>query len=142
MKQHKLGQRAFSAMLGVLAGTLMLGYQGSGAAAQEPAVVVNGEFAPPAGLQAFKAMTFVVDVAPGVTVPLHSHPGRGQVLLINGEMTIEELNGPKTVYHGGGVWIEEVDNVHGGSNTGKETARLVWTILVPEGAELEVPYKQ
>ena len=63
-------------------------------------------------------------------------------MLLSGEMTVQELNGPKTVHHNGDVWIEEVGNVHGGTNTGKDTARLVWTILLPEGAELEIPYKQ
>ena len=103
---------------------------------------MNGEFAPPAGLKAFKAMTFVVDLAPGVVVPLHSHPGKGQVMLLDGEMTVKELNGPEVVHHKGDVWIEEVNNVHMGRNSGKETARLIWTILLPEGGELEVPYKQ
>ena len=142
MQQHILRQVALSAILGALAGAVVLGLQGSGAAAQEPAVVINGEFAPPEGLKAFKAMTFVVDLAPGVSVPLHSHPGRSQLLLLDGEVTVQDPGGKETVHRKGDVWMEEVNEVLGGRNSGKETARLVWTILLPEGAELEVPYKQ
>jgi quercetin dioxygenase-like cupin family protein len=72
---------------------------------------------------------------------MHSHPGRGIVLLLSGEITVQELDGKETTYRQGQTWIEEVDYVHAGRNSGQETARLVWTILLPEGAPLEVEYK-
>jgi quercetin dioxygenase-like cupin family protein len=133
-------------MLGILTGSLAVGPQGLGAAAAEtpaePTVIMNGEFAPPAGLTAFKAMTFVLDIGPGVSVPYHSHSGKSQILVLEGEMTLRDLKGVETVYRKGDNWIEEPDDVHAGRNAGKETARVVWTILLPEGAELEVPYKE
>ena len=132
---------------GLVAGGVVLAVHGftpfvGEAAAAEMTVVMNGEMEPPADLKSFKAMTFVVDVPAGLEIPLHSHDGKGQVLLVDGELTIKSLDGKEAVYKTGDVWIEEVGNVHGGVNSGSGTARLVWTILLPEGAELEVPYKQ
>ena len=142
MNLRKIYRLSFLKALAIVASMVMLALFGSQAFAAEMAITMQGEMAPPEGLKSFKAMTFAVDVPPGVVIPLHSHQGRGQVLLLDGEVTIQELGGKETIYHKGDVWIEEVDNVHGGRNSGQTTASLIWTILLPDGAQLEVPYTQ
>src|SRR4029079_2400901 len=58
-------------------------------------------FAPPDKLAAFQAMTFVIDVAPGAGFPLHSHPGKSQVMILQGELTEHKPDGGQKVYHPG-----------------------------------------
>ena len=141
MKLFSIKQKIHVPIIGALASTLFLGLQVSIAAAQEPAGVINGEFVPSDELKAFKAMTFVADFAPGLSVPLHSHPVRSQVLMLEGELTFKDPAGKETVYRKGDVLTLEADQPLGPTNTGKEMARTVWTIVLPDGAPLETPYK-
>lgn len=129
---------AFLISAALIAGPVAL----SPAAAAEPTVIANGEFEPPADLKSFKAMTFVLDFAPGTEVPLHSHGGRSLALMLQGEITLKKLDGTEVVYKAGDSWVEEVGGIHSARSTGDETARAVWTILLPEGAALDTAYKQ
>jgi quercetin dioxygenase-like cupin family protein len=142
MFESAIGRTALLPILGFLAGTLSLGLQQGRAAAEEPASVVQGEFVPSDALKSVKAMTFVLDFAPGLSVPLHSHPIRSQVLVIDGEVTFQDLSGKDMVVRKGEVLTMEADQVLAPRNAGKENARLVWTIVLPDGVPLEVMYQQ
>jgi quercetin dioxygenase-like cupin family protein len=139
-------RRALSPILVVLAGASLAGFCITGASAQDlpPGVTIaaNGAFAPPEGLASFQAMTFVIDVEPGAAFPLHSHPGRSQVMVLEGELTGTEPAGGQTVYRMGDSFMEEPDQVHAVTNTGTDTVRLVWTLLLPEGTEPIVPHAE
>jgi quercetin dioxygenase-like cupin family protein len=122
-----------------LLSTLSLGFQAGLAAADglPPGVTIaaNDAFAPPAGLGAFQAMTFVIDMTPGSSFPQHSHPGRSIVMMLQGELTENQLGGQQKVYHAGETFIEEPNAVHQVKNTGSDNVRLVWTLLLPDGTE-------
>jgi quercetin dioxygenase-like cupin family protein len=38
-------------------------------------------------------MTFVIDIAPRAGFPLHSHPGRSEVMVIEGDLTEHKPTG-------------------------------------------------
>jgi quercetin dioxygenase-like cupin family protein len=85
-------------------------------------------------------MTFVIDVDPGAGFPSHSHPGRSEVMVIQGELTEHKPSGESKVYHPGEAFIEEPDAVHSVTNAGKEKVRLVWTLLLPDGTQPIIPH--
>lgn len=131
--------QALPATVAIIAGILLVGLQAPSAFAQDmpPGVTVaaKGAFTPPQGLGAFQAMTFVLDIAPGAAFPLHSHPGRSEVLILQGVLTQHPADAPAKVYHAGDSFMEEPGAVHSVSNDGSEPVRLVWTLLLPEGAQ-------
>jgi len=126
-------------IVALLAAIVLAGSQPTTASAQDlpPGVSIAAQdaFAPPDGLGAFQAMTFVIDVAPGGAFPLHSHPGRSEVMMLQGELTEHRPDGSETVYHPGDAFMEETNQVHSVTNTGSDTVRLVWTLLLPDGTE-------
>jgi quercetin dioxygenase-like cupin family protein len=105
-------------------------------------ISAQGAFAPPEQLGAFKAVTTVIDLAPGAAFPPHSHPGKSEVMILQGELTEHKPSGEQKVYHAGDSFIEEVNVVHDVKNTGKDPVRLVWTLLLPDGTEPIVLSKQ
>lgn len=137
-------RKALSWIFAVVASMSLAGFHMAGASAQElpPGVTIaaNGAFAPPEGLGAFQAMTFVIDVAPGAGFPLHSHPGRSQVMVLQGDLTENKPNGDQKIYHPGDFFMEEPNQVHGVTNVGADAVRLVWTLLLPEGTEPIIPH--
>jgi quercetin dioxygenase-like cupin family protein len=136
---HERKHGPLSSIIAVLAGMSLLGFGGPSAFAQDlPAgvtIAANMAFTPPTGLGAFQAMTFVIDVAPGAGLPLHSHPGRSEVMVLQGELTEKRPAGDEKVYHVGETFLEEPGAVHAVTNTGSEATRLIWTLLLPEGTE-------
>jgi quercetin dioxygenase-like cupin family protein len=105
-------------------------------------IAAHGEFAPPEGLGTFKTMTFVIDVVPGSGFPPHSHPGKSEVMILQGELTEHKPGGSQKVYRAGDSFIEEPNAVHDVKNTGKDVVRLVWTLLLPDGTDPIVLSKQ
>jgi quercetin dioxygenase-like cupin family protein len=102
---------------------------------------VSDGFAPPPGLGPFQAMTFVLDVAPGAGFPVHSHPGRSEVMIVEGDLTEHKASGETKVYHPGEAFIEEPNAEHEVANKGTEKVRLVWTLLLPDGTEPIILHK-
>jgi quercetin dioxygenase-like cupin family protein len=131
---------AFWSMMAILAGVSSAGLPATGASAAQdlpPGVTIaaNGAFAPPEGLGAFQAMTFVIYIAPGAGLPLHSHPGRSEVMVIEGDLTEHKPSGEQKVFHAGEFFMEEPNAVHEVKNAGSVKVRVVWTLLLPNGTE-------
>ncbi len=142
MKPLTINKKLYLPVFGVLALVLLPGPHVPQSAADEPAGVISGEFVPSDELKSYKAMTFVSDFAPGLSVPLHSHPVRSQVLVLEGELTFKDPAGKAMVYRKGDTLTLEPNQPLSPTNTGTVTARTVWTIVLPEGAPLETPYQQ
>ena len=75
----------------------------------------------------------VTDVAPGATVPMHTHPGPNVAMLLAGEVMLQ-MAGMTQEYKTGDAWVEPTNAVHGGTATGSGPTRLVTTTLAPRGA--------
>jgi quercetin dioxygenase-like cupin family protein len=143
---HEHKAKLGAPIVALLAATVLAGSQPTTASAQDlpPGVSIAAQdaFAPPDGLGAFQALTFVIDLAPGAAFPLHSHPGRSEVMMLQGELTEHNADGVDTVYHPGDAFMEEPNKVHSVTNTGADTVRLVWTLLLPDGTEPIVLHSQ
>ncbi len=86
--------------------------------------------------EAFEIVTLVLDFPPGSVVPLHTHPGRGSNILLAGQLVEVDEEGNETILSVGEGWVEEKDRRHVVKNVSNEPARLLFTVLVPEGEEL------
>lgn len=60
---------------------------------------------------------------------------RSQVLILEGELTFKDSAGKETVYRKGDILTMEANVDLSPTNTGKEIARAVWTIVLPVGAQ-------
>ena len=135
----KMVRKVFWSVAAVLAGVCSAGFPTTSALAVDlppgVAITANMAFAPPEGLGAFQAMTFVIDIAPGAGLPLHSHPGRSEVMVIEGQLTEHKAGGEQKVFKAGDSFMEEPDAVHEVKNAGSDKVRVVWTLLLPNGTE-------
>lgn len=75
----------------------------------------------------------LVDVAPGASLPAHSHPGPNIVSVLEGEATLD-MSGLTYSYRAGDSWVEPANTVHAGTARGSAAARFVATALIPRGA--------
>ena len=83
----------------------------------------------------------MTEVAPGATVPMHTHPGPNIVSALEGNVSIE-MEGMTHSYQAGDNWVEPANVVHGGSATGSTPTRIVTTTVVPRGAPVTIPAQQ
>jgi quercetin dioxygenase-like cupin family protein len=77
----------------------------------------------------------VLDFAPGVWTPLHTHPGNVILTVMEGEFTLRE-EGKELKYPAGTSWTEAPGHVHMAGNMGTTNARVSAVYLVPKGAAL------
>jgi quercetin dioxygenase-like cupin family protein len=66
-----------------------------------------------------------VTIAPGTTLPMHTHPSINAAYMIRGEATVITKDGKTKVVKAGEAMIEVVDTWHYGHNHGTEPAELV-----------------
>lgn len=109
---------------------------GQEAAGTEPMMLATGDFASP-DAPGVRVMTFLAEFAAGATIPPHHHGGVSQVLLLEGDLEITDADGTKMTYRAGDKFDEAEGAVHSGLVTSSVPARLIWTIVLPDGAELE-----
>ncbi|MDQ5851910.1 MAG: cupin domain-containing protein [Chloroflexota bacterium] len=88
---------------------------------------------PPA---AFDAINLVLDIAPGAWTPLHSHGGQGIVTVLEGEVIHRPEGGAEQRVRAGESFIETPGHAHRAGNDGQTNARIVFTVLLPKGAEV------
>ena len=86
-------------------------------------------------------MTFYVELAPGEEVPMHSHGGTGVVVVVEGSLKVRDLDGTEHDFKAGDNFSEPSGAVHSAVITSSEPAKLIWTIVLPDGAELQTDYK-
>jgi len=83
----------------------------------------------------------VTDLPVGGVVPLHTHPGPNFNLLLQGQLRID-MGGMAHAVTANDSWVEPANLVHGVSNTGSTTVRVVGSALVPRGAPVATPAQQ
>lgn len=101
-----------------------------------PTPVYRASFTPAEIPAAFDVVSIMLDFAPGAWTPLHSHGGQGVVLVVDGTMTVRDEAGSETTYGSGETWIEMPGHRHKAGNETDANARVVFTIVLGEGAEL------
>ena len=102
----------------------------------EPKMLAAGDLVAP-DAPGVHVLTFLIEFAPGAKVPTHSHGGAGQVLMISGSLDLTRADGTTTTYNAGDTIDEPKDDVHSGVISGTGPATMVWTLVLPDGAEME-----
>jgi quercetin dioxygenase-like cupin family protein len=80
----------------------------------------------------------LVEVAPGASLPPHTHPGPNLVSVLEGDVTLQ-MSGLLYSYQAGNSWAEPANTIHSGAAHGSATARVVATALIPRGAPVGAP---
>jgi quercetin dioxygenase-like cupin family protein len=84
----------------------------------------------------FDTINLVLDFAPGASTPLHSHGGQGIVTVLEGELVHRPEGGEERRLRAGESFLETPGHAHIAANDGGANARVLFTALLPKGAEL------
>jgi quercetin dioxygenase-like cupin family protein len=84
----------------------------------------------------FDTINLVLDFAPGASTPLHSHGGQGIVTVLEGELIHQPEGGEKRRLLAGESFLETPGHAHIAANESGANARVLFTALLPKGAEL------
>ena len=98
----------------------------------------NGEVLPdyPQGKPELVAVKYIIP--PGEKLGWHHHVAMNHGVLVQGELTINGLDGKTTVLHAGDVVVEMVGSIHHGENRGTEPVILYMFYISQEGIPLSV----
>ncbi|SPH18431.1 hypothetical protein DEA8626_01969 [Defluviimonas aquaemixtae] len=129
----KVGRLISIAGFAVFAGFPCVGQEAAGS---EPKMLATGDFVSP-DAPGVHVMTFLAEFEAGASIPLHHHGGASQVLLLEGDVDVTGADGTTVSFHPGDKMDEPAGWVHSGVVTSSEPAKLIWTIVLPDGAELE-----
>ncbi len=81
-------------------------------------------------------INLVLDFAPGAWTPVHTHGGQGIVTVLEGELTHRPQGGAEQRLVPGESFIETPGHAHAAGNDTDANTRVLFTILLPKGAEL------
>jgi quercetin dioxygenase-like cupin family protein len=77
-----------------------------------------------------------VDIAPGVSAPMHSHPGEEIVYMIEGSLEYQLKGKPPVTLRAGEVLFIPARTPHSARNVGQDNAAEVATYIVEKGKPL------
>jgi quercetin dioxygenase-like cupin family protein len=108
-----------------------------------PTTVAQARWEVASGLPAqFDVVQRVTEIAPGGSIPMHTHPGQNHVMLLQGQMTLNMDGMAPQTFRAGDNWVEPANVVHGATNSGSEPVRFLASVLVPRGAAASTPAAQ
>jgi len=84
----------------------------------------------------FDTINLVLDFAPGASTPLHSHGGQGIVTVLEGELVHRPEGGEERRLRPGESFLETPGHAHIAANESGANARVLFTALLPKGAQL------
>ena len=90
----------------------------------------------PQGKPELVAVKYIIP--PGEKLGWHHHVAMNHGVLVQGELTINGLDGKTTVLHAGDVVVEMVGSIHHGENRGTEPVILYMFYISQEGLPLSV----
>lgn len=98
----------------------------------------NGEALPdyPQGKPELVAVKYIIP--PGEKLGWHHHVAMNHGVLVQGELTINGLDGKTTTLYAGDVVVEMVGSIHHGENRGEEPVVLYMFYISQEGLPLSV----
>ena len=101
-----------------------------------PTVVYRTSFEAANPAATFDLVNLVLDFAPGASTPLHSQGGQGMVTVLEGEVVHRPDGGAERRVVAGESFMETPGHAHTAGNTSGAKARILFTVLLPKGAEL------
>jgi quercetin dioxygenase-like cupin family protein len=84
----------------------------------------------------FDVINLVLEFPPGASTPVHTHGGQGIVTILEGELVHRPQGGQAQILTVGESFIETPGHAHAAANESDAPARVLFTVLLPEGAEL------
>jgi|SRR5579883_811016 len=126
---------SFLALLGFSATTVAF-------AQLPPGVKIVGMKSMPVTVTAgsYELVDQVIELAPGASIPNHTHGGPVAVTIISGQVTIKDATGSHKLVAGQSA-TEQKGYVHSATNTGTTPARISASYLLAKGASLLTPAK-
>lgn len=88
----------------------------------------------------FQVISIVLDFAPGAWTPMHTHGGLGMATVIEGTVTRESLDGERHSFGPGESWLE-TGEVEAAGNDTDTAARVIFTLMLPEGQDVTIPHQ-
>jgi quercetin dioxygenase-like cupin family protein len=141
-RRYGLGPLCGALALGAVIGASALG----AGSADKPANGAEGASVTPVfaydlpHLPGQKMTGVLIEYGPGGSSPPHHHTTKGSVVgyVLDGAIRSQVNDGPVTVYHAGGSWLEPPGAAHSVSENASATepARLLAVFVVEDGAEL------
>ncbi len=104
-----------------------------GETAPAPTTVYQAKFPIAVNGAEYDLVSMIMEFPAGAGVPEHFHGGSILVIVLSGEMTLNE-NGTERILKTGESWTEKPGAVHAVVNKGK-SARVAVSMLLPKGAE-------
>jgi quercetin dioxygenase-like cupin family protein len=101
-----------------------------------PTVVYRTQFEAANPAPTFDLVNLVLDFAPGVWTPVHSHGGQGMVTVLEGEVVHRPVGGEERRVVGGENFLESPGGPHAAGNVSGAKARVIFSVLLPKGAEV------
>jgi quercetin dioxygenase-like cupin family protein len=84
----------------------------------------------------FDLMSLVLEFPAGAATPLHTHGGQGIVTVLSGELVHRPEGGEARTLTAGESFTETPGQAHTAANESDAPTRVLFTALLPEGAEL------
>jgi quercetin dioxygenase-like cupin family protein len=103
-----------------------------------PTTVAQSRVDSPALPAQYDIIHRLIEIAPGATAPMHTHPGPNFAILVEGSLTLNMEGMAPMSFRAGDTWMEPANVVHGGTATSSTTVRLLASALVPRGAPFSV----
>lgn len=87
-------------------------------------------------------VAMLYEIPAGKKLGWHHHPVMNYGVLIQGELTVVDLEGNKKIVHEGETIVEMVNTVHHGENNGSKTVILYMFYLSQKGLPLAVQHPE
>lgn len=89
----------------------------------------------------FEVTNIVLEFAPGAWTPMHTHGGLGLVTVLEGALSRRTLEGEEATFGPGEGWLETGEVETAGNDT-DSPVRVLFTIMLPEGAQVTIPHEE
>ena len=93
------------------------------------------------GIPGREAIQTRIDFAPGVTAPMHKHPGEEVIYVLEGLLEYHVEGKPPVTLKAGDVLFVPAGIIHGAKNVGSGNASELATYIVEKGKPLSVMVK-
>jgi quercetin dioxygenase-like cupin family protein len=128
---------AFATFL-ILSSVLALRAQEKGEGVPKRAVLMKNDLGTVPG---HEGVVSLVELAPGVREPKHTHPGELLGYVQEGTLTLHVEGKPTATVNAGQAFFVPADTVHWGENEGKTLCKVISTFVVPKDKPLSSPAK-
>jgi quercetin dioxygenase-like cupin family protein len=82
--------------------------------------------------------TMIIEIAPGASTVLHKHPVPSVAYMLQGELEVQAEGGIVNRYKAGDAFLETINRLHKGTNTGTVPVKILVTYIGVKGEPVTV----